>query len=273
VILNLVINARDAMAVGGSLTIGTANRTLDEPVGDTATGDYVVVSVTDTGTGMTPEVAAKAFEPFFTTKEVGRGSGLGLAQVYGFAKQSGGGVILDTAPGRGTTVSVLLPRAMEDANRVAPPTQAVANAGWTGQAHRVLLVDDDDAVREVSAALLHELGCTVDQANSGEAALAALEGWTADTMPDLVLLDFAMPGMNGVEVATAMRARLPALPIVFATGYADLSALSEVDRCFVLQKPYREQQLRMVLERALGPDPGCDDLRIEQRTRLGVIEH
>ncbi len=251
VILNLAINARDAMAVGGSLTIGTLNRTLDEPIGDTPPGDYVVVSVADTGTGMTPEVAAKAFEPFFTTKEIGRGSGLGLAQVYGFAKQSGGGVILDTVPGRGTTVSVLLPRASEHAGTTPTPATPATSTTWPGRSCRVLLVDDDDAVREVSASLLQELGCIVEQADSGEAALAALEQWTEPTTPDLVLLDFAMPGMNGVEVATAIRTRLPALPIVFATGYADLSALSTIERCHVLQKPYREPQLRTVLERAL----------------------
>ncbi len=253
VILNLAINARDAMAVGGSLTIGTANRTLAQPVGDTPAGDYVVVMVADTGTGMTKEVAAKAFEPFFTTKEVGRGSGLGLAQVYGFAKQSGGGVILDTEPGRGTTVSVLLPRAGLEADSASPVLPAVA-AAWSGQSCRVLLVDDDDAVREVSACLLQELGCTVQQAASGQAALAAVDGWTAQTLPDLVLLDFAMPGMNGVEVAAAVRARYPALPIVFVTGYADLSALAAVDRTLVLQKPYREPQLRAILERVLGPN-------------------
>jgi CheY-like chemotaxis protein len=116
----------------------------------------------------------------------------------------------------------------------------------------VLLVDDDDAVREVSACLLQELGCTVHQAASGQAALAAVEGWTAQTLPDLILLDFAMPGMNGVEVAAAIRARYPALPIVFVTGYADLSALAPVDRTLVLQKPYREPQLRAILERVLG---------------------
>jgi CheY-like chemotaxis protein len=259
VILNLAINARDAMAVGGALTIGTSNRRLDAALGglpagyhgDTPAGDYVVVTVTDTGTGMTPDVAAKAFEPFFTTKEVGRGSGLGLAQVYGFAKQSGGGVILDTAPGRGTSISVLLPRAASDGGSAAAPTPLPASA-WTGQSCHVLLVDDDDAVREVSASLLQDLGCSVEQADSGKAALAALDGWTAQSLPDLVLMDFAMPGMNGVEVATAMHARYPALPVVFVTGYADLSAVAPFDQALVLQKPYREPQLRAILERALG---------------------
>ena len=251
VILNLAINARDAMAVGGSLTIATRNRTLLEPVGDTPAGDYVEVSVSDTGTGMTPEVAAKAFEPFFTTKEVGRGSGLGLAQVYGFAKQSGGGVVLETAEGRGTTVAVLLPRAeAEDAPLTDHPPAPVPT-GEPGRLRRALLVDDDDAVREMSAELLRDLGCEVEEANSGEAALEALETWSAETVPDVVLLDFAMPGINGVAVSAVLRERFPALPIVFVTGYADLTALASTDAGMVLQKPYREPQLRAILEQAV----------------------
>jgi PAS domain S-box-containing protein len=255
VILNLALNARDAMAVGGSLRIGTDNRTIEEPLSDAPPGDYVVVRVEDNGTGMTPDVAAKAFEPFFTTKAVGRGSGLGLAQVYGFAKQSGGCVLLDTEPGRGTVVSVLLPRATAT---TPTPTRAPPSNGppaGSRQTRRVLLVDDDDAVREISAALLHELGYIVTEVAGGEQALAAVADWAPRTMPDVVLLDFAMPGVNGVEVAAAIRARVPAMPIVFITGYADLTALAAIDHALVLQKPYRETQLQAILDRALPPAP------------------
>ncbi len=248
VLLNLAINARDAMEVGGSLTVGTANVALPAPLRpeEPAAGDYVMVSVTDTGSGMTPEILAKVFEPFFTTKEVGKGSGLGLSQVFGLAKQSGGGVRIDSKPGQGTSVNVYLPRAATQAE--APAARAQGATDGTPKNRRVLLVDDDSAVREVTAGILHDLGYGVVEAGSGGAALEALD---RQAEIDLLLLDFAMPGMNGAEVAREVRARRPDLPILFLTGYADTEALDEAGDDAILRKPFVEEDLAAKLRLAL----------------------
>ncbi|MGZ6038698.1 MAG: response regulator, partial [Phenylobacterium sp.] len=223
VILNLAINARDAMEVGGTLTVETGNVTLGAPIRpeEPGAGEYVMVAVTDTGSGMTAEVLAKVFEPFFTTKEIGKGSGLGLSQVFGLAKQSGGGVRIDSTPGEGASVRVFLPRAAS-----APEADAVDGLSADEPAPKnlkVLLVDDDSAVREVTAGLLQDLGYRVVEAGSGGAALDMLD---RQAEIDLLLLDFAMPGMNGAEVAREVHARRPGLPILFVTGYADTEALA-----------------------------------------------
>ncbi|WP_334162192.1 response regulator [Phenylobacterium sp.] len=251
-ILNLAINARDAMEVGGDLRVETANVTVGPPERpeDPPAGEFVVVSVTDTGSGMTEEVRGKVFEPFFTTKEVGKGSGLGLAQVYGFAKQSGGGVRIETVPGEGTAVRIYLPRATGQrpdaaAAPAAEPHIAPRNV-------RVLVVDDDSAVREVTAGILGDLGYGVIEAGSGGAALDVLD---REPGVDLVLLDFAMPGMNGAEVAREARARRPDVPILFVTGYADTAALEEAGEDGILRKPYLERDLAAKLKAALTP-PG-----------------
>jgi len=249
VILNLAINARDAMDVGGSLTLRTANVTLGEANGpeDPGPGEYVMIAVTDTGSGMSPDVLARVFEPFFTTKEVGKGSGLGLSQVYGLAKQSGGGVRIESMPGRGTSVQVFLPRSLETAPQREP---AAASSASTRHAHRrVLVVDDDRAVREVTAGLLTDLGYGVIEAGSGGAALEVLD---QDQAVDLLLLDFAMPGMNGAELAREARMRRPDLPILFVTGYADTEALPPVDREGVLRKPFRQEDLAERLQAVLA---------------------
>jgi len=252
VILNLAINARDAMEVGGSLTVETENVTLGEPIRpeEPPPGDYVMVSVADTGTGMTDEVLAKAFEPFFTTKPVGKGSGLGLAQVYGFAKQSGGGVRIETRLGAGTTVKVFLPRAAQP-NAVARETETFDSGDRIeGPPRRVLLVDDDNAVREVTAIMLQDLGCEVVEAGSGGAALDIIE---RDPQPfDLMVVDFAMPGMNGAEVAREVAVRRPGLPVLFVTGYADLTALGDVAEDRIVQKPFRGDVLTAKVRRLLG---------------------
>jgi CheY-like chemotaxis protein len=208
-----------------------------------------MVAVTDTGSGMPPEVLAKAFEPFFTTKPVGKGSGLGLSQVFGLAKQSGGGVRIDTHPGEGTSVKVFLPRAQpagaaQAAMRRTAPRRA-------DSARVVLLVDDDSAVREITASLLAELGYRVIEAGSGGAALELLQ--RRDDV-DLVLLDFAMPGMNGGEVARQIRARRRDLPILFVTGYADFEALAQAEEEGVIQKPFDDHELAARIGAALGPD-------------------
>ena len=249
VILNLAINARDAMEVGGSLTIrtenaasGMAHRPEELPV-----GDYIVVSVSDTGSGMTDEVLARAFEPFFTTKDVGKGSGLGLSQVFGLAKQSGGGVSIDTTLGEGTTIRIFLPRADEfpapereggDEVFAAPAADLV-----------VLVVDDDEAVRQVTAGYLIDLGYEVVEANSGAAALETV-GQVEKI--DAMVLDFAMPGMNGGELAREMRGQRPATPILFATGYADADALIGVGEEMIVRKPFTQADLGRKLSRALA---------------------
>ena len=246
IILNLAINARDAMQVGGSLTVETDNVTLGAPARaeEPAAGDYVMIAVRDDGSGMTSEVLAKAFEPFFTTKEVGKGSGLGLAQVYGFAKQSGGGVAIDTRPGAGTTVRVYLPRSNTSGTAIeqtAPDAPLAARAPGS----RLLLVDDDPAVRAVSADMLRGIGCTVVEADCGAAALDILDALDRAGGPqfDLLVLDFAMPGMNGAELAGHVRARWPDLPVLFVTGFADLTAIAEVSEDAIVQKPFRGDEL------------------------------
>jgi signal transduction histidine kinase len=240
VILNLAINARDAMAVGGDLTVSTANVTLGPPERpeEPPPGDHVMVAVSDTGSGMTPDVLSKVFEPFFTTKEVGKGSGLGLSQVFGLAKQSGGGVRIETTPGQGTTVQVYLPRASEAASPIG--SDPLVDQRRESRGALVLLVDDDAAVREVTSAMLTELGYRVVEAGSGGAALDALE---RHEDIELLVLDFAMPGMNGAEVAREVRIRRADLPILFATGYADAGALIETSDDCIIHKPYVEGEL------------------------------
>lgn len=251
IILNLAINARDAMEVGGSLTVTTDNVTLNAPPKrpeEPSPGDYVMLAVTDTGSGMTEEVQAKAFEPFFTTKEVGKGSGLGLAQVYGFAKQSGGGVGLETRVGAGTTIRVYLPRAVTQA--VAAPSASGPELAVQAPAYRhvVLLVDDDGAVREITSTMLQDLGYEVLEAGSGGAALDIL---TREPRVGIAVLDYAMPGMNGADLAQEIANRRPELPTVFITGYADLGALQQVGEDRIVQKPFRATELAAKVRGAL----------------------
>jgi signal transduction histidine kinase len=240
-ILNLAINARDAMKVGGTLNVDTANVRLGPPSHpeDPPGGEYVAIAVSDTGQGMNEEVRARAFEPFFTTKEVGKGSGLGLSQVLGFAKQSGGGVRIDSTAGRGTAVQIFLPRA-EASVQPAPAAAAIRNGEHTSRGATVLLVDDDNAVREVTRAMLHDLGYLVLEAGSGGAALDML-----DRTPklDLMIVDFAMPGMNGAEVVRLARMRRANLPVLFITGFAERSMLEGIEEPLILRKPFMEDEL------------------------------
>ncbi|TFW12089.1 response regulator [Brevundimonas intermedia] len=249
VILNLAINARDAMEVGGALTIRTENARLDASgrPDDLPAGDYVVVSVSDTGSGMTDEVRARAFEPFFTTKDVGKGSGLGLSQVFGLAKQSGGGVSIDTEVGKGTTIRIFLPRADAAPTQEREPSGELLAARDAGMV--VLVVDDDEAVRTVTAGYLSDLGYDVIEADSGGAALETLDH---HDRIDAMVLDFAMPGMNGGELAKELKARLPEAPILFATGYADAEALTDVGEDMIVRKPFTQAELARKLSRTLA---------------------
>jgi len=240
-VLNLAINARDAMEVGGTLKVEIENVTLgpaaypEEP----PAGDYVSIRVSDSGTGMPEEIRAKVFEPFFTTKEPGKGSGLGLSQVLGFAKQSGGGMRIDSRVGEGTSVYVYLPRAGGERVDERPVAARISAAGAFAGAS-ILLVDDDNAVREVTRAMLHELGYAVREAGSGGAALDVL---AREPKIDLMIVDFAMPGMNGAEVARQAQARRPSLPILFVTGFSDRSRMAGVDETHILAKPFVYDEL------------------------------
>jgi signal transduction histidine kinase len=249
-ILNLAINARDAMQVGGTLKVETKNAKLEAPLAPEAPppGEYVAVTVSDTGTGMADEVRAKVFEPFFTTKEVGKGSGLGLSQVLGFAKQSGGGVCIESRPGVGTAVHIYLPRAEARLATVpAAPARVGAVEGLRGQT--ILLIDDDNAVREVTRAILHELGYRVLEAGSGGAALDLLE---REPRIDLMVADFAMPGMNGADVARSAQAKRPTLPILFVTGFADRTALAGISEEQIISKPFIDDELAHKVRLALA---------------------
>jgi signal transduction histidine kinase len=254
-ILNLAINARDAMQEAGdesgTITVATENASLGDPIWleDPPAGDYVMVSVADTGTGMAPDVLAKAFEPFFTTKPIGKGSGLGLAQVFGFARQSGGGVKIQTRVGAGTTVMMFLPRAPQ-AEATTADSDPAADFGGTPR-NRVLLVDDDEFVREITGMLLEDIGCEVVEAGNGATALEAVAG---DDF-DLMVVDFAMPGMNGAEVARLARQHRPALKVLFVTGYADHAATQAIGEENIVMKPFQDGQLEARVRRMLAYQP------------------
>jgi len=271
-ILNLAINARDAMPEGGRLTISAGNRQIaaggmradDEEDSGPPGGDYVAVSVADTGTGMTEETLKRAFEPFFTTKDVGRGSGLGLSMVFGFAKQSGGHASAESRPGDGTTIRLLLPRA-EAANTADKPRDVTDDIAAAALAQpgssTLLLVEDDPDVRMIAVAALTRAGYAVLAAGDGEQALALLE---RHPEIDLLFTDVLLPGgMTGRDIAMVARQRRPDIPVLFASGYTR-ETLSEQGRLLpgidLLQKPYTT---RILLERinhaVAGPPEGNGD--------------
>ncbi|MDY1009638.1 response regulator [Sphingomonas sp. CFBP9019] len=234
VLLNLAINARDAMPSGGVVRIATRNLAAvpDALTAELNPGAYVSIEVADTGAGMTPAVLARAFEPFFTTKGQGKGTGLGLAQVYGFARQSGGTVRIVSAENEGTVITLYLPRTTEVADPVAIERLAQA----TGSRQRILVVDDDNDVRGVAAQMIEEIGYQVVAAASGSEALTEF----GRASFDLVLTDVVMPGMSGVDLARRIRAVAPAMPLLFASGYADVATFGdELAAETVLKKPYR----------------------------------
>jgi signal transduction histidine kinase len=256
-LLNLAINARDAMPKGGLLTIETANMQLDEHYTalhpEVTAGDYVMLAMTDSGTGMPPEVVERAMEPFFTTKEVGKGTGLGLSMIYGFAKQSGGHAHIYSNLGVGTTVRLYLPRAEGEvaaAEPVAAPAIALPLGGET-----ILLVDDNSALRRVTLRRLTNLGYQVHDAEDGPAALALMD---KGQHFDLLFTDIGLPGgMDGFELAVQARHRQPDLKVLFTTGYGNLGDLNgDTSRQpeHLLRKPYRNHELAEKLRQVLGSD-------------------
>jgi CheY-like chemotaxis protein len=248
-LLNLAINARDAMPLGGTLLIETANLPAGHdriPAG--LAGDVVMLAVSDTGTGMAESVKARAFEPFFTTKDIGKGTGLGLSMVYGFVKQSGGSVIIDSEPGKGTTVALFLPRSsMPEQQQRSAPAGGDPARRFGG---KVLVVDDDADVREVTEAALAESGLEVSAVATGRAAIALLEGGARF---DLVIVDYAMPGMTGAEVIARFRQHLPSVAAFLLTGYAEADLTAELPADVpVLRKPYRLPELVARVQAALA---------------------
>ena len=247
--LNLVGNARDAMPTGGTIRITTGNLRLGRAeVTDVPPGEYVRVAVADTGTGMSPQTAAKAFEPFFTTKEIGKGTGLGLSQVYGFARQAAGEVRITTKLGEGTTVEIWLPWARDASARPAraePASLVDAPAGGK----TILVVEDETEVREVLVEALHEMGYVTHTADTAQAALARLQ---EDEGIDLLFSDVVMPGgMSGVQLSATARQMRPGLRILLTSGYAaDTSAEGATD-VPLLTKPYDRETLARSLRAAL----------------------
>jgi two-component system NtrC family sensor kinase len=238
-LLNLAVNARDAMSDGGQLIIGARNVGASEaPPG--LSGEYVAIAVQDTGCGIPDEILDRVFEPFFTTKEVGRGTGLGLSQVYGFARQSGGTAIVESQQGRGTRVTIYLPRTFDE-SASASPAEAAEELRFTG---KVLLVEDNRDVWEVTRGLLEDLGFSVDLLSDAESALRHLQ--TSDQAYRFLLSDIVMPGpMNGLELARRVR-ELPgtSLPIILATGYSAQAQAASDEGFVLLRKPYGVLEIR-----------------------------
>ncbi len=250
-VLNLALNGRDAMPEGGVLTISAQAVMVREGApGATKPGDYVCLSVRDTGRGMDEATVARATEPFFTTKGAGKGTGLGLSMVHGLVAQLGGALRIRSEPGQGATVDLLIPRAMI---RAAPARADEAGEHpMVGRSATVLLVDDDTLVRTGTAAMLEDLGHVVLEAGAARQALDILQGAPA---VDLVITDHAMPGMTGLQLANAIRELWPALPVLLATGYAELGPEERDLGLPRLAKPFRQADLAAAIARLQRGDP------------------
>jgi len=254
-LLNLVVNARDAMPNGGTLSIVTENSRLDSDraptLPDLLPGEYMMLSVSDTGVGMPPEVRDRALEAFFTTKGAGKGSGLGLAMVHGFVKQCGGQLLIYSEVGQGTTVKLFLPRVQGSVTRRPTESPSEAPEGW----ERILLVEDDVGVRKTAARMLSDLGYTVGEATDAHSALEAIR---SGAVFDLLFTDYVMPGgMTGWDLAQMVWQSKPGMPILFTTGYSDNLIMQNAaldERVRLLSKPYTKRDLALELRRILDPE-------------------
>lgn len=244
-LLNLAINARDAMPQGGLLTIETSvlHDVPEDLRADLKPGEYVCIAVKDTGTGMPPDVLARAFDPFFTTKEPGKGTGLGLSQVYGFARQSGGTAKIESELGRGTVVRILLPRSTDVV--VGSEDRQLGGLG-AGEREHILVVDDDASVLETTRSMLDDLGYQAIAADNLDAALSTLSHQAID----LAIIDLAMPGVSGLDVGRELQRKQPGLPVVYCSGYPDLieETGKRINGSMLLSKPFSSRELSAKLE-------------------------
>lgn len=256
-LINLALNAQDAMPKGGEITVSVSNVQVDDTYlageMDVAQGPYVRISLTDTGTGMDPDVQRRAFEPFFTTKPAGKGTGLGLAMVYGFAGQSGGKATLYSEPGIGTTVSLYFP-AVTVGDRARTPVSAHADVPAAGSGGRILVVEDDEAVRRLSVARIEALGYRTLAAASADEALALLG---TDRDVDVLFADIVMPGtLNGHDLARRVRSDHPEIAVLLTSGFAGGAGAAAGEEFPILQKPYRQSdlatRLRILVSRRRG---------------------
>ena len=250
-VLNLCINARDAMPNGGNIRVSAATRFIDSDP-ELAPGDYLVLTVADDGLGMPEDVRVRAFDPFYTTKGVGKGTGLGLAQVYGIAKQAGGVARIESAAGQGTSVSIYLPSTAESVGSESGVRDAIGTRSGAGA--RILVVDDDPGVRTYVCEVLTGFDYKCLQASDGAAGLEILERETVD----LLIVDYAMRELSGAEMAAKALVRRPGLPIIFASGYADSAALEAAlgHPVQLLRKPFDSDALAARIDEAFRRDPG-----------------
>jgi CheY-like chemotaxis protein len=250
-LINLAVNARDAMPDGGSFRIKTENLVM----GHGRLSHAVAISISDDGGGIEPDLLPRVFEPFFTTKEVGRGVGLGLSQVYGFARQSGGSVDIRSEVGRGTTVTLYLPKAVVTGDSGAGA--AGLDAGAAAKPLKILLVEDNAHVADVAAALLTERGHTVVHAVNAEEALQLLDAF-ADV--ELVFSDLVMPGkLDGLDLARLVRSTWPSMPILLATGYSDAATRAKAEGFALITKPYRPETLSGVIQQVVTTGSPAQD--------------
>jgi CheY-like chemotaxis protein len=249
-IVNIAVNARDAMPNGGTFTLSVSEVTVDQEIGDNRfEGAFLAIAFSDTGTGIPPNLLSKMFDPFFTTKEVGKGTGLGLSQVYGFAHQAGGTVTADSKLGQGTTITVYLP-SCADEQITSEEVSAAKTRTQHSQRQTVLVVDDSADVAEVTSSLFEHLGYETIYRDSAEAALELLE---SGTRIDLVFSDIVMPGtIDGVGLAREIRSRYPNLPVALTTGYSD-AAKAAPPNLRILRKPFDTEALRDLIHDIAPP--------------------
>ena len=247
-VLNVAINARDAMPDGGTLSFASRRLRITDDT-ELESGEYVELAISDTGVGMTPEVLSRAFEPFFTTKEVGKGTGLGLSMVYGMARQSGGTARIESELEVGTTVKLYFRRAAGHAEMPSAGEEGANTAEGAGRASKILVIDDDEDVRHFIAASLEEYGHEVVQAADGGSGIVRF----GESSPDLVVLDFVMPGLSGAEVAAHILATKPNQPILFVSGYNETDAIRQVaPDAPILAKPFRAAALEEAVRETLA---------------------